>query len=200
LSDDAFQYQLSVSLPPSEQYAKGDMVNVRGRNAQEFLQNLLNLDEHMAAEAGRVAADIRAQFLVASRMGGRVVERSSNGPQNPPSAPQNAPQQAPAPQGQQGGNGFQSPYGAPQAQQQPYGQQPQGYSQPGGNGYGGGQPASGGPQSAPPDQGNAPSCSHGVKRFIEKPYKSGKPGTWKAWACPAQQGDPTQHELEFIGR
>lgn len=63
------------------------------------------------------------------------------------------------------------------------------------------------PQSAPqtpaaaPVQatpyGQAPSCPHGVKRFIEKPYKN-KPGTWRAWGCPAPQGTPDACGLEFI--
>jgi hypothetical protein len=45
--------------------------------------------------------------------------------------------------------------------------------------------------------GNAPTCPHGTKRFLEKPYKN-KPGTWKAWACPAPQGTPDACSLEFI--
>lgn len=56
------------------------------------------------------------------------------------------------------------------------------------------------PQGAPPattPHGNAPTCPHGTKRFIEKPYKN-KPGTWKAWSCPAPQGTPDQCSLEFI--
>lgn len=60
------------------------------------------------------------------------------------------------------------------------------------------QPAGGAPTEPPPWIGPAPQCSHGVKRFLAKPYKSGKPGYWMAWACPANRGDQTQHELEFI--
>jgi hypothetical protein len=45
--------------------------------------------------------------------------------------------------------------------------------------------------------GNPPTCPHGVKRFIEKPYRN-KPGTWRAWSCPAPQGTPDQCSLEFI--
>ncbi|MEU9975058.1 hypothetical protein [Streptomyces sp. NPDC051014] len=45
--------------------------------------------------------------------------------------------------------------------------------------------------------GAAPTCPHGTKKFIERPYK-GKPGSWKAWACPAPQGTPDQCSLEFI--
>jgi hypothetical protein len=49
----------------------------------------------------------------------------------------------------------------------------------------------------PNPYGNAPTCPHGQKRFLEKPYKN-KPGTWKAWACPAPQGTPDACSLEFI--
>ncbi|WP_326827330.1 hypothetical protein [Streptomyces sp. NBC_01751] len=55
--------------------------------------------------------------------------------------------------------------------------------------------------SAPAGQatphGPAPSCPHGTKRFLEKPYRN-KPGTWKAWGCPAPQGTPDACGLEFI--
>ncbi|MGV9815779.1 hypothetical protein ACWDTQ_28200 [Streptomyces cellulosae] len=45
--------------------------------------------------------------------------------------------------------------------------------------------------------GTPPTCPHGTKRFLEKPYKN-KPGTWRAWACPAPQGTPDACSLEFI--
>lgn len=45
--------------------------------------------------------------------------------------------------------------------------------------------------------GTPPTCPHGTKRFLEKPYRN-KPGTWKAWACPAPQGTPDACSLEFI--
>ncbi|MGW6571637.1 hypothetical protein ACWGAN_05600 [Streptomyces sp. NPDC054945] len=53
------------------------------------------------------------------------------------------------------------------------------------------------PSAGPTPYGNAPTCPHGTKRFLEKPYKN-KPGTWKAWACPAPQGTPDACSLEFI--
>lgn len=67
-------------------------------------------------------------------------------------------------------------------------------------------PANAAPQQggyAPPAQqanpyGQAPTCPHGTKKFLEKPYRGGKPGTWKAWACPAPQGDTTACKLDFI--
>lgn len=84
-------------------------------------------------------------------------------------------------------NGSQAPQGGYQAPPQG------GYQAPPQGGYQA-------PQSAPPaatPYGNPPTCPHGVKRFIEKPYKN-KPGTWRAWSCPAPQGTPDQCSLEFI--
>jgi hypothetical protein len=67
------------------------------------------------------------------------------------------------------------------------------YDQPGQNG--GQAPAQGGQAATP--YGQAPTCPHGTKRFLEKPYKN-KPGMWKAWACPAPQGTADACSLEFI--
>jgi hypothetical protein len=194
LSDD-FKIQHSINIPSGEQFEKGDMVNIRANSPEEFA-SLMRLfgNPSVVQEIAEASANLKAAYLVVREMGGQVVTHAQNPPSAPPAAQQPSQgyppqQQHSAPQGQ-----FQSPYGAPQAQQ-PYG----GQGQPQGGGYGGQQQPSGyGQPSAPPDQGQAPTCSHGVKKFIEKPYKSGKPGTWKAWACPAGQGDPTQHELEFI--
>ncbi|MEV7589699.1 hypothetical protein AB0O42_05435 [Streptomyces sp. NPDC089922] len=58
-------------------------------------------------------------------------------------------------------------------------------------------PAPSGPPATQTPYGHAPTCPHGTKRFLEKPYKN-KPGTWKAWACPAPQGTPDACSLEFI--
>ncbi len=194
---DEFQFQLSVSLPPSEQFAKGDMVNIRGNTGPEFLQNLLNFDEQMAALAGKVSADIRAQFAVARDLGGRVIEQSR--PQNAqvaPQQPQSAPvAHPPAPQqyAPQTGYGQEPPPPPPDPQQ--YGGYPQQapqqqyQQQPDPNAV---------PTQPPPHVGPPPGCSHGQKKFIAKAYRNGKPGYWMAWACPAPQGAPDQHELEFI--
>jgi hypothetical protein len=67
------------------------------------------------------------------------------------------------------------------------------YGQP--NGYSAPPAATGVPVH--PVYGPHPSCSHGVKKFLEKPNRNGQ-GTWKAWACPAPQGDATSHGLDFI--
>lgn len=64
----------------------------------------------------------------------------------------------------------------------------------------GGQNGAQAPAQAPAGQtpyGTPPTCPHGQKRFLEKPYKN-KPGTWRAWACPAPQGTPDACSLEFI--
>jgi hypothetical protein len=64
-------------------------------------------------------------------------------------------------------------------------------------------PAQGGSQAPSQASGGStpygppPTCPHGQKRFLEKPYKN-KPGNWKAWACPAPQGTPDACSLEFI--
>ncbi|MEU3618815.1 hypothetical protein ABZ725_41805 [Streptomyces sp. NPDC006872] len=58
-------------------------------------------------------------------------------------------------------------------------------------------PAASSAGQASTPHGNPPTCPHGVKRFIEKPYRN-KPGTWRAWSCPAPQGTPDQCSLEFI--
>jgi hypothetical protein len=70
------------------------------------------------------------------------------------------------------------------------------YDQGGQNGGQGAAQGGGGGQASTP-YGQAPTCPHGTKRFLEKPYKN-KPGMWKAWACPAPQGTPDSCSLEFI--
>lgn len=201
---DNFGIQLSINIPSGEQYEKGDMINIRGANAGEFQQNLEAFSAHMAERAAQVAADVRAQYAVVSRLGGRTVEHSQNAPQAAPQAqggpdPQQYAQQAPQ-------QGYQQPQGDPWGQ--PQGNPPGWAGSPqGGAGYPpqqqyqqqAPQQDSGGiPTSPPPHVGPAPQCSHGVKKFIAKPYKSGKPGYWMGWACPAPRGDQSQHELEFI--
>jgi hypothetical protein len=193
------------------------MVNIRGANPQEFHANLLAFDEHVAQLVANVGANLRA-VAAATKLGGQQIshdnhqqpqsQQHQHQTQQVPGAPQNAPDWAQgAPdngyqggsggQGQQYGNGpqngsqgqgYQSPHDSGQQggyQQGP----PQGQQSPQGNGV---------PTEPPPHIGPAPQCSHGVKRFLAKPYKGGKPGYWMAWACPAQQGDNSQHDLEFI--
>lgn len=184
--NDSFQYQLSVSLPPSEQFAKGDMVNIRADSAQEFMQNLTAFDVHLTQEAANVVANIRAQWTVIRDAGGQVIERA----QNPHSAAQSPAQPTPPQDYQQQP---QVPQEAPQAPQQGYQQQP---TQPQDYQQQPQQPQQ--PTGPPPNVGPAPSCSHGVKQYLSRPYKNGKPGFWQAWACPADRGDQTQHPLEFI--
>lgn len=75
--------------------------------------------------------------------------------------------------------------------------QQNGAQQPASSGYARPAPATQAPAQASP-YGQPPACPHGTKKHLEKPYKNGKPGTWKAWACPAPQGDPSACSLEFI--
>lgn len=196
---DSFGLQASFTIPSGEQYEKGDMVNIRGANPQEFHQNLLAFDEQIAQLVANVGNNLRAVAAAAKGLGAQQISHDSAQPpqhqtQQAPGAPQNAPDWAQNPaQGQGAPQGQQQGYGQPQGQQgyqQGYQQgPPQGQQQPQGNGI---------PTEPPPHVGPAPQCSHGTKRFIAKPYKGGKPGFWMAWACPAQQGDQSQHDLEFI--
>lgn len=202
-----FVYQASFNIPSGEEYQKGDMVNIRGNDPTQFFQALDAFNDHMAEKVAQVAASVRAQYLVARDLGGQTIEHSRSQPASaPPAQPQgnqpngygnapqnggngdpfnNAPQDAPAWTGAQDqGNPWnpqQQPQQAPQQQQAP--------PQQGGGGI---------PTTPPPHVGPPPHCSHGEKRFLAKPYKGGKPGYWMAWACPAQRGDNSQHDLEFI--
>lgn len=200
-----FKFQLSVNIPSGEQYEKGDMINIRANDPNEFAAYLQGFQSaNMPSLLAEAAANIRAAYIVSREMGGQVVQHASNAAQSPQNAPQGDysgngggySQQQPngAQNGFQGQGGYQQQQGQGYGQSQGYGQQqPQGgyqqQGQPSGNGV---------PTQAPPNVGPAPQCSHGVKNYLAKPYKNGKPGYWQAWACPAQKGDPSQHELEFI--
>jgi hypothetical protein len=188
LADD-FGIQLSINIPSGEQYEKGDMINIRGRNAQEFHANLTEFMQHCSTMAVEAARDVKAHARVAAGLNGTVVQQSQNAPQAPPQSPPQSQGNDPwagQPQGQQwqGGTGQQN---SPQG-----GYAPQNNSAPQGGNSGGI------PTQPPPHVGPAPQCSHGTKKFLAKPYKNGKPGYWMAWACPAQRGDQSAHELEFI--
>lgn len=51
------------------------------------------------------------------------------------------------------------------------------------------------PQGAPPGA-QAPSCPHGVKKYVAGTNAAGKP--YKFWGCPAPKGDPSQCPPEWI--
>jgi hypothetical protein len=81
----------------------------------------------------------------------------------------------------------------PPAQQAPqgYAQAPQGYQQPPQGQY----PQQ--PQQAPQaPPGAAPSCMHGVKKYVEGTNAQGK--AYKFWGCPAAKGDPSQCKPQWI--
>lgn len=61
---DEFKVQWSISLPPCEQYAKGDMLNVRGSSVQEVEEMF---DAILADEFVQKATDVSALFLAAHR-------------------------------------------------------------------------------------------------------------------------------------
>ncbi|MDG4825981.1 hypothetical protein O7635_29380 [Asanoa sp. WMMD1127] len=50
------------------------------------------------------------------------------------------------------------------------------------------------PAGTPPGM-TAPTCPHGTKVFKTG---QGKRGEWKAWMCPARQGDPSQCKPEWL--
>lgn len=57
MSDD-YKVQITISLPPTAQYAKGDMLNVRGSDADDLLASLTGLFD--AEAAGAVIAKFRS--------------------------------------------------------------------------------------------------------------------------------------------
>lgn len=64
---DEFKVQWSVSLPPTAQYAKGDMLNLRGASVaevDELLDSVLEGDGAFLAKAVEVGALIRAAHTV----------------------------------------------------------------------------------------------------------------------------------------
>lgn len=73
---DEFKVQWSVSLPPAEQYAKGDMLNIRGETAEE-VEELFDaiLDGKFIEKATDVGNVLRA----AAKLKGSVREESDKG-------------------------------------------------------------------------------------------------------------------------
>lgn len=142
MSDD-FAFQATICTPPSAQYAKGHMVNVRANTPEELAQRLNAVADSAVAEAfARAVGVIAASEAVA-----------------PLAAPAPAPVTPVAPT---------QPTQAPQAPVAPAGA-----------------------------QAGAPSCHHGVKKFISKPATATKKA-WSAWGCPAPQGTPDACGLDFI--
>lgn len=65
MSDENYKVQWSVSLPPAAQYAKGDMLNIRGESVNEVI-GLLDeaLNGEFIDKAASVAALVRAAAVV----------------------------------------------------------------------------------------------------------------------------------------
>lgn len=83
MSDDTQMVQWSVSLPPAAQYAKGDMLNIKGATVEEVeaqLDAILHPESDFIQKAVDAAAGIRAAALLV----------------NPTPEPAAAPQQAAA--------------------------------------------------------------------------------------------------------
>lgn len=141
----------------------------------EFMAGVedLSLQSQLTAASGRAAA---APAVATAAFPGAAVTTQQ------PAFPAQAPAQ--------------EPWGVPPvppmdpwtASQQAVAQPPAGYQPP--------VPAAVAP-AAQPIGGQPPFCQHGQKTFLTKvSQKTGKP--WKAWACPAAQGDPSKCELDFI--
>lgn len=186
MTDYACQANFSVPHSGSD-YSKADLINIQGDSVQEFHANLTALNQHCLDLIVEVGTNLRAIAAAGGGLGARTIEHAQT--------PQNAPQGATT---QQPGNYATPPQNAPQVDSwgQPQGQAPTWAGQP--QQAAPPQQSNGIPTSPPPHVGPAPSCSHGQKKFLAKSYKNGKPGYWMAWACPAQQGDPSAHDLEFI--
>ena len=83
---DEFKVQWSVSLPPSAQYAKGDMLNIRGESVEEvqaLFEAILDEGSQFLSNATSVAALLRAAAVVAE--GGTPTAPSTPTPTAPQS-------------------------------------------------------------------------------------------------------------------
>jgi hypothetical protein len=88
---DDFNVQWSVSLPPTAQYAKGDMLNIRGATVDEVEEKFdAILRGEFIDKAIQVGHELRAQQVVVEGLNATVV------PQNTGNAPAES---APAQQG-----------------------------------------------------------------------------------------------------
>lgn len=78
---DEYSVQVSISLPPAAQYAKGDMINFRGADAAEVYTLL---DEALSTGLLEKAAEASAAYLAASGLGAKTESvqpaASSGGP------------------------------------------------------------------------------------------------------------------------
>lgn len=90
-----FVYQLSVSIPSGQQYEKGDMLNVRADNPDQFAAALDAIaDGTLAQKAADAASALKAAYAAVSGIPGASVTQDQP-------AQQQAPQQSAWGQGQQ---------------------------------------------------------------------------------------------------
>jgi hypothetical protein len=70
---DEFKVQWSVSLPPAAQYAKGDMLNIRGNTVAEveaMFDEVLRPDSEFVQKASEVATTLRLAAVVTDGLAG----------------------------------------------------------------------------------------------------------------------------------
>lgn len=70
---DEFKVQWSVSLPPAAQYAKGDMLNIRGNSVEEvqlMFNEILDDESQFLQDASALAALLRSAAVVSDGMEG----------------------------------------------------------------------------------------------------------------------------------
>lgn len=98
MSAEDYAFQVSINLPPSQQYAKGHMINIRAKDVSEFLNHLTALQDDEVAQniAGAIGT-----VMAAANAAGLVVADA------PAQTQQARPAQQARPQGQpqQGGGG-----------------------------------------------------------------------------------------------
>lgn len=80
MSDD-FKVQWNVSLPPAAQYAKGDMLNVRGNTVaevEELIDHILENDGEFLVKATNAATLLRGLGAANDGLGNTGASESSN--------------------------------------------------------------------------------------------------------------------------
>lgn len=77
MSDEPFKVQWSISLPPAAQYAKGDMLNVRGNSPEEVEEQFdAILRGEFIDKATQVAHELRATASVTDGLDAKPAAQS----------------------------------------------------------------------------------------------------------------------------
>lgn len=86
---DDFRVQWTVSLPPTAQYAKGDMLNLRGVTVDEVEEQIdAILRGEFIDKAVKVGHELRATQVVVEGLNAEKVPQNDGGQQQQSSAPQ----------------------------------------------------------------------------------------------------------------